>query len=124
MAELGAGAEKEGGVVALLAEEPERRVGDLMEKYRGEVGSLRAALGASLGSHDDIFLLRYVLSFPLLSDAEAAVRWALQWRADPRHAYWLERAERKEQALAKLNDDSSGLKVSLFCPLFSSTASC
>lgn len=65
-------------------------IDELLAAHAPAVAALRAALAAELPAHwDDIFLLRYVLSFPEPERA-ATVRKALAWRAA--HAALLEGA--------------------------------
>lgn len=60
---------------------PPQSIDALLAEHAAAIAALRAALGAELPAHwDDLFLLRYVLSFAEAERA-AAVRKALAWRA-------------------------------------------
>lgn len=87
-------------------EEPDRDLATLLSRHKEAINALREGAKSVLGpEHDDIFLLRYVLSFSP-ADALEAIKWAVAWRKEPRNAYWLSRAEEKEKSLMKLNDPS------------------
>ncbi len=90
-----------------MPEEPEREVALLLAKHRDGLARLRELVGPLLTrpEQDDIFLLRYLLSFDVDAAADA-IRWAVVWRAEPQNAYWLARAEEKEASLMKLNLNS------------------
>jgi hypothetical protein len=62
-------------------EEPERDIAFLLSKHKEKLAALREGVKDILKEeHDDIFLLRYVLSFELAEGIEA-VKWAIAWRA-------------------------------------------
>ena len=79
----------------------------LLSRHREALDRLRHSLSDVLGpSHDDLFLLRYLLSFDPAAAAEA-VRWAIAWRAEPANLYWLQKAEEKEARMMAMNFDPS-----------------
>ena len=104
-----------------MPEEPERDVALLLERHKENLVKLREQVQDVLSKrpeHDDIFLLRYLLSFDLAAAGDA-IRWAVAWRAEPRNAYWLARAEEKEASLMKLNlspekKSGGGLNISAY----------
>ncbi len=92
--------------------EADRDVATLVARHAERIRGLREATKSVLGpEHDEIFLLRYVLSFEQ-NDAIEAVKWAVAWRKEPRNAYWISRAEEKEKSLMKLNDPAKSDKAS------------
>ena len=100
---------------ALLEAEPERNIALLLMKHAEDIVRLREATKevACDEEHDNIFFLRYLLSFSL-EEAIEAIQWAVPWRKQPENAYWLERAERKEAALGKMNNDpKAGVKINI-----------
>ena len=63
-----------------------------MDKHRDAVDELRARCKDVLEpEHDDLWLLRYILSRKTLEKAEPAVRKGIQWRKD--NASWLAAAK-------------------------------
>jgi hypothetical protein len=102
-----------------MPEEPERDVALLLAKHHDSIAKLREQVAPLLtrAEHDDIFLLRYLLSFDLSAAAEA-IRWAVAWRAEPHNGYWLARAEEREAAMMKSNnaagDKKGGINISAY----------
>merc|ERR1719197_181505 len=88
--------------------EPDRNIALLLEKHASAIARLREDT-ASVGlgpEHDEIFFLRYLLSFEYEAAVEA-IKWAVPWRRQPENAYWLDRAEKKMASMAKLNKADS-----------------
>jgi len=94
--------------------EPDRNIALLLEKHASAIARLREDT-ASVGlgpEHDEIFFLRYLLSFEYEAAVEA-IKWAVPWRRQPENAYWLDRAEKKMASMAKLNKADSELKINI-----------
>jgi hypothetical protein len=89
--------------------EPDRDVSKLLEVHREEIAEMREAVKdiAVDAEHDDIFLLRYVLSFGV-AEGIKAIRWAIPWRKEPENAYWLNRAEEREEKMQHMNEKREG----------------
>ena len=81
------------------SKEKERDLAKLLAKYRTQVDQLREAtkdVANEEGVHDDIYFLRYVLSFDHATAVDN-IRFAVAWKKEPVHAYWIDRAVQKEQ---------------------------
>jgi len=77
--------------------EPDRNVELLMARHRETIDKIRAELGEEINDkdHDDLFILRYVLSFKAVEPACDAIRKCLAWRSENRHI--LDLVDRNEQ---------------------------
>lgn len=82
-----------------LAFNPDRDIETLLKKHRKEIDKLRELTKDVLDVklHDDIFLLRYILSNGSAKDSEEAVRYTIAFRKDPKVKYFYDMLARGEE---------------------------
>jgi hypothetical protein len=96
----------EGGVAGtaalpiVTAIEPDRDVAKLLVKHKSEIEQMASKLGPEIDPkvHDEIFLLRFILSFKEVDLAVDAVRKCIAWRTE--NAALLQLVDRKECVVA------------------------
>lgn len=94
-------------------QDQERDLKSLFAKYRSQIDQVRGQTKdlCTDPEHDDLFFLRYVLSFGV-KDAVDAIRWAVTWRREPKNAFYMAIAKDQENGLKHKNEE--GLNISAY----------
>ncbi len=93
-------------------DEPERDISLLLIKYRKDVDALKDKCKSFTGpEHDDIFFLRYRLSYSDSAEAVEAIKFTVNWRSQPENQYLLSQVHAAEAGQKSATEEKGPMQL-------------